>query len=119
MCLDVDGEVDLLGQPLPAFKHAHGVAQFARPQVRLDVDVVHTEGRAPLQRRLQAVDVRREGQAFDDEVALGGEPREFLGLSLRGPQSGDAVELGGGDDIQRLGQRTVGLAAEVARAAAR
>ena len=60
MGLDVDGEVDRFGEALPAFEHGDGVAQFARTDLRLDVDVVDAEGGAPFERRLQAVDVGGE-----------------------------------------------------------
>ena len=112
MRLDVDRERHLLGEALPAFEHAHGVGRLARAQIGLDVDVMHTERRAPFERRLQTVDIVWEAQPLDDKTALGREARRLPRLPGIDPQRSDAVEAGVGDPGNLPVERLVGLAAQ-------
>ena len=85
----------------------------ARAGVGLDVDVVHAELGAPVERRLQLVHGRRQQQTFDDEVVIAGgggrRPGDIAGI----PHRADAVETCCGDARDVVGEGFVGLALEV------
>ena len=68
--LDIDREVDLLGEPPPALDQRDAVVELPRADVGLDVEMVEAELGRVLERRLEVVDRLREALALGGEVVL-------------------------------------------------
>src|SRR5688572_16294672 len=110
MRLDIDPELDLLGELEPALEDADRFLELARPEVRLDVEMMDAILGAPFERGLEAVDIGRKTNSLNYETERLRLLHEPLRVLLVRPEPADAVKARFRDHFKVLSERTFGFA---------
>ncbi len=77
MGLDMHGDAGLGGKPPPAFEQGNAIREPARPDVRLQVDVIGAELGDQLEHRFQVVDALRVALRLPDHAMRAQEARHL------------------------------------------